>query len=61
MDSQEKDGKACCDKTKCCGGKALAVIGLLAIGSVGGYLAGKCGTSKCEVPAAVTAPAQPAK
>lgn len=60
MDNQEKtDGKACCT-TKCCGGKALAVIGLLAIGATGGYLAGKCHTSKCDVPAAA-APVQPAK
>ena len=60
MDNQEKDGKACCDKSKCCGGKALAVIGLLAIGAAGGYLAGKCRMSKCDVPA-VAAPAQQTK
>ena len=62
MDNQEKkegqEGKACCSKGSCCGGKALAVIGLLAIGSVGGYLAGKCHASKCAVPAAVEAPAK---
>ena len=58
MENQEKDGKACCDKSKCCGGKTLAVIGLLAVGGAGGYLAGKCGASKCAVPAAVEAPAK---
>ena len=59
MDNQEKtDGKACCT-TKCCGGKALAVIALLA--SVPRRLSrGKCGVSKCDVPAAA-APSQPAK
>ena len=61
MENQEKDGKACCDKSKCCGGKALAAFALLAIGGAGGYLAGKCGASKCAVPAAVSAPAQLAK
>ena len=63
MDNEKKDaqdGKACCDKSKCCGGKALAVIGLLAIGAAGGYLAGKCHASKCDVPAAAT-PSPPAK
>jgi len=61
MDNEKKDaqdGKACCDKSKCCGGKALAVFALLAVGSVGGYLAGKCHASKCAVPAAVEAPAK---
>ncbi|MBI2787743.1 MAG: hypothetical protein HYX59_03585 [Elusimicrobia bacterium] len=61
MDNEKKDGqdgKACCDKSKCCGGKALAAIALLAIGATGGYLAGKCGASKCAVPAAVEAPAK---
>ena len=61
MDNQEKDGKACCDKSKCCGGKALAVIGLLAIGAAGGYLAGRCHASKCAIPAAAATPAQPTK
>lgn len=60
MENQEKDGKACCGKEKCCGGKALAAIALLAIGGAGGYLAGKCCKAKCAAPAAVEAPA-PAK
>ena len=64
MENQEKkdgqDGKACCDKTKCCGGKALAVIALLSIGGAGGYLAGQCRASRCAVPAG-SAPVQPAK
>jgi hypothetical protein len=61
MESQEKkdgqEGKACCEKSKCCG-KALAAFALLAIGGAGGYLAGKCQMSKCAVPAAVEAPAK---
>ena len=64
MDNEKKEGqegKACCDKSKCCGGKALAVIGLLAIGATGGYLAGKCCTAKTAAAAAVAAPVQPAK
>ncbi|MBI2387033.1 MAG: hypothetical protein HYV14_13655 [Elusimicrobia bacterium] len=60
MENQEKDEKACCDKSKCCGGKALAAFALLAIGATGGYLAGKCCTAKTAAPAAVEAPA-PAK
>lgn len=60
MDSQEKDGKACCDKSKCCG-KALAAFVLLAVGGAGGYIAGKCCTAKQNAPAAVEAPAQPGK
>lgn len=62
MENQEKtdgrDEKACCAK-KCCGGKALAAFALLAVGGAGGYLAGKCCSTR-TAPAA-EAPAQPAK
>lgn len=60
MENQDKkeEGKACCDKSKCCGGKALAAFALLALGGAGGYLAGKCHASKCAMPAAVEAPAK---
>lgn len=51
-----KDGKGCCDKSKCCGGKALAVIALLTIGGAGGYAAGKCCAAKHAT--AVEAPSQ---
>jgi hypothetical protein len=53
METQEKDGKGCCEK-KCCGGKALAVIGLLALGGLGGFVAGKHCQHSCPVPAAQT-------
>ena len=53
-----KDGKGCCDKSKCCGGKALAAFAVLAIGGAGGYVAGKCCAAKSAAPAAVAAPAQ---
>lgn len=58
----EKDKDGCCAKSKCCG-KALAAIGLLAIGGLGGYLAGKrCGAGRmCATEhAAPAAPAAPA-
>lgn len=61
MENQEKDGKACCDKSKCCGGKALAAVALLAVGGIGGYLASRCCKNKTDAPAAAAAPAQPAK
>lgn len=64
MENQEKkdEGASCCGKSKCCGGKALAAVGLIALGGIGGYFAGKCRASKCAVPAAVEAPAAtPAK
>ena len=60
MDNEKKDGqegKACCDKSKCCG-KALAAFALLAIGGIGGYAAGKCCAAKNAAPAAVEAPAK---
>ena len=50
-----KDGKGCCDKSKCCGGKALAAFALLAIGGAGGYVAGKGGAATAAAPAAVAA------
>lgn len=53
------DEKGCCSKGKCCGGKALAAFVLLAVGGVGGYVAGKCCASKHAAPAAVEAPAAP--
>ncbi len=49
-----KDEKCC---GKCCGGKALKVLALLAIGAAGGFFAGRCHAQKVEVPAQV----QPAK
>lgn len=61
MENESKDGKGCCDKSKCCGGKALVALALLAIGGAGGYVAGKCCAKKSAAPAAVEAPAQPAK
>lgn len=57
MENKEEGKGACCDKAKCCGGKALAAIGLLAIGGLGGYFCGR----QCPVknaPSAVEAPAQ---
>lgn len=57
MENQEKDGKACCDKSKCCG-KALVAFALLALGGTGGYIAGKCCSAKTTAPAAVEAPAK---
>ncbi len=60
MDNEnEKDGKACCSK-KCCGGKALAVLALLAVGATGGYVAGKCCAAK-NATVTTAAPVQPAK
>ncbi len=61
MDNENKDGKSCCDKSKCCGGKGLAVLALLLIGGAGGYAAAKCCGAKSAAPAAAEAPAQPAK
>lgn len=60
MDTQEnKDGKECCTKGKCCGCKALAAIALLAVGGIGGYLCGRhCGATQCTTPPAVQAPAK---
>ncbi|MBI2361815.1 MAG: hypothetical protein HYV15_00305 [Elusimicrobia bacterium] len=54
MENQETKGeeKGCCTKGKCCGGKTLAALALLAVGGLGGYFAGRhCGKA-CEVPAA---------
>lgn len=58
MDNEKKDaqdGKACCDKSKCCGGKTLAVLALLAVGGAGGYIASRCCDAKTT--AAVETPA----
>jgi len=72
MDTQEQkpEGEGC-GKGKCCGGKMLAVIGLLAIGGIGGFFAARhcsgkaCPFKVCPVssaPAAATpAPATPRK
>jgi hypothetical protein len=59
---ENKEGETgCCSKAKCCGGKALAAIGLLAIGGLGGYLCGhRCGLKQASAPA-VSAPASPTK
>ena len=59
MDQNEAKESACCAKGKCCGGKALAAIALLAIGGAGGYLCGRQCAIK-DAPAAVSAPAAPA-
>ena len=42
---QKGDEKGCCTKGKCCGGaKALGAIGLLLIGGLSGFVAGRhCG------------------
>ena len=61
MENQEgKEGeKGCCSKGKCCGCKALAVVALLLIGGIGGYLGGRhCAGKSCPVSAA---PQNPAK
>lgn len=53
MESQEtkETGKeGCCSKGKCCGGKALAAIALLAIGGLGGYFCGRGCPSKDAAP-----------
>ena len=45
MENEKKEGseegKGCCSKSKCCGGKALAAIALLVAGTIGGYLCGR--------------------
>lgn len=64
MSEQEKggpDGKACCDKSRCCGGKALAAFALLALGGLGGFIGGRYCASHCAVKDAPPAAAQPAK
>lgn len=67
MDAQENkdEGKGCCTKGKCCGGKALAALVLLAIGGAAGYFCGRhCATCPLKTAAApaVSAPAPtPAK
>lgn len=53
-----QDGKSCCAKGKCCGGKALVAVALLAVGGLGGYFAGKCCALKHSAPAAVEQPAK---
>jgi hypothetical protein len=59
MENQEgKEGEAgCCAKTKCCG-KALAALALLAVGGLGGYLAGRCCPARTSAPAATEATAK---
>ncbi len=56
-----KDGKPCCDKSRCCGGKALAAFALLALGGIGGYLGGRYCPSQCPVKDAPAAAVTPAK
>ncbi len=62
MDNEEKkDEKGCCSTKKCCcGGKALAVLALLVVGALGGYLLGRhCAMCPLQsAPAAVQAPAK---
>lgn len=52
-----KDGGKCCSKGKCCGGKGLAAIALLAVGAFGGYFCARHCAVK-DAPAAVVAPAK---
>lgn len=60
--TENKDGKACCDKSRCCGGKALAAVALLAIGGLGGWLGGRfCAGGHCPLKDAPPAAVQPAK
>jgi hypothetical protein len=54
---EELKQEKCCMGGKCCGGKALKVIALLAIGGLGGFFAGRCHAQKVDAPAIV----QPAK
>lgn len=55
----EADEKGCCSGAKkCCGGKALAAIALLAIGGIGGYAAGKCCASRAAAAAPAPAPSK---
>lgn len=58
MDTKEGTpiAKECCSKVKCCGGKALIAIALLAAGGIGGYFCGRSCPVK-DVPAA-SVPAQ---
>jgi hypothetical protein len=60
MDSQEKteDGKACCSKGKCCGGKSLAALALLLIGGAGGYFCARHCAAKSDAPTAASVQAQ---
>ncbi|TBR23168.1 hypothetical protein EPO15_06565 [bacterium] len=63
MDNQEtkgdEKGGCCSTKAKCCGGKTLAALALLLVGSVGGYFAGRHCGKVCPVGEAA-APAAPA-
>lgn len=63
METQEgKDGgKECCAKAKCCGGKALAAIALLAVGGLGGYFCGRKCAVKEGPPAASASVENPAR
>ncbi|MDE2291541.1 MAG: hypothetical protein KGL53_05615 [Elusimicrobia bacterium] len=56
-ETETKDGKGCCSKGKCCGGKGLAALALLLLGGLGGWAAA---THCCAKPAAPAAQA-PAK
>lgn len=64
MSDQEKDatkdGKACCDKSRCCG-KALAAFALLAIGGLSGYIGGRYCATQCAVKDAPASAITPAK
>ena len=63
MENEEKkeDGKSCCPcgKSKCCC-KAFGAVGLLVVGLIGGYFAGRhCAVCALRAaPAAIAAPAQ---
>ncbi len=46
-----KEGEKCCSKGKCCGGKALLAVALLALGGIGGYFCGR-GCALKSAPAA---------
>ncbi len=48
----EKEG--CCSKGKCCGGKALAVVALLAVGGLGGLFCARHCPVTGNAPASAT-------
>ena len=53
---EELKQEKCCGS--CCGGKALKVIALLAIGGLGGFFAARCHAQKAEAPVVQSQPAK---